>query len=132
MFQGRYENLAVADLARAGNVGDGLDHLVDTVVVNREFELYLRKEINDVLSSSIKFSVAFLPPEALDLGHSDALYANFRQGLPDVVQLERLDDRGDHFHEELQYVTGRSLTVILRGPDGPPRKTAPSLCFSTA
>src|SRR5882672_502894 len=128
--QFRHENLAVADLARPGYVGDGLDHLVDPVIVNREFELYLWKEINDVLGSSIQFSVTFLPSEALDLGHSDALNTDLRQGLADVVELERLDDRGHHFHESPQYVTGGSLTVIVNAPDWEAGRDLQSMLFN--
>jgi hypothetical protein len=42
--------------------------------------------------------VAFLPAETLDLCHGNTLYADFRQGRPDVVELEGFDDGDDHFH----------------------------------
>jgi len=39
-----------------------------------------------------------LATEALNLGHGDALYADPRQRLSHVVQLERFDDCSDQFH----------------------------------
>jgi hypothetical protein len=42
--------------------------------------------------------MAFLPAETLDLGHSDSLNANFCERLPNVVELEGLDDGRNKFH----------------------------------
>jgi hypothetical protein len=42
--------------------------------------------------------VTFLPSETLHFGDRQAAYADFRQGLAHLVELERLDDRFDLFH----------------------------------
>jgi hypothetical protein len=62
--------------------------------------LDLGREIDDVFGASIQLGVSLLPPEALDLGHGDPLYADSRQGLADLVELERLDDRSYQFHAD--------------------------------
>jgi len=42
--------------------------------------------------------MAFLTAETFDFSNSDALHTNLREGLADLVQLERLDDGGNEFH----------------------------------
>jgi hypothetical protein len=42
--------------------------------------------------------VTALAPEALHLRDRDALNSDIRDGLSDVIQLERLDDRGYQLH----------------------------------
>jgi len=42
--------------------------------------------------------VAFLAPKTFDFSHRNAIDADFRQRFPHVVELEWLDDGGDHFH----------------------------------
>src|SRR6185312_2003026 len=98
LFELENEDLAVADLAGVGGFFDRLDHAVEQVAFDRGLDLDLGQEIDDVFSAAIELGVSFLPPEALDLGDGDALHADRGQGLPDLVQLERLDDRGDQFH----------------------------------
>src|SRR6185437_5258010 len=98
LFELENEDLAVADLAGVGVFFDRLDHAVEQVAFDRGLDLDLGQEIDDVFSAAIELGVSFLPPEALDLGDGDALHADRGQGLPDLVQLERLDDRGDQFH----------------------------------
>src|SRR5690606_14937134 len=89
------KDLAVTDLAGVGCLGDRLDHPIELVVGNCHIDLHLRQEVDDVLSTAIQLSVSLLPTEAFDFGDGDALYADFRQRLAYVVQLERLDDGSD-------------------------------------
>jgi hypothetical protein len=93
------EDLAVTDLAGVGGLGDGLDHLIELVVGDGDFDLHLGQEVDHVLGTAIQLGVAFLPAEALDLGDGDALHADLRERLAHVVQLERLDDGSDQLHE---------------------------------
>ena len=97
LFEVGDEYLAVTDLAGSCRVGDGLDDLLGDVVVDGQFDLGLRQEVDDVLGAAVQLRVAALAPEALDLGDGDALYADVGDGLADVVELEGLDDRGDQF-----------------------------------
>jgi hypothetical protein len=43
--------------------------------------------------------MTLLASETFDLGHSYSLDAELGQGLPDVIEAEGFDDRGDHFHK---------------------------------
>src|SRR5207237_4157049 len=74
------------------------DDTVEQVILDRRFDLDLGQKIDDVLSASIQLGMALLPAEALDLGHGNPLYADGRQGLADLVELERFDDCGYQFH----------------------------------
>ncbi len=42
--------------------------------------------------------MAFLAPEALDLGDRDALHPDLRKRLAYIIELEGFYDGGDHFH----------------------------------
>src|SRR5207245_3943347 len=55
-------------------------------------------EVDGVLTAAVQLGVALLPAEAAHLGDRHADDADAGQGLLDVVQLERLDDRLDLFH----------------------------------
>src|SRR4029079_7547103 len=98
LFELENEDLPVADLAGVGRLFDRLDHAIEQVALDRGLDLDLRQEIDDILRTAIELGVSFLPAETLDLGDGDALHADCGQGLPDLVQLERLDDRGYQFH----------------------------------
>ena len=56
------------------------------------FNLRFRNEVHRVLGTTVKFGMAFLPTETLHLSHRQSLNAGFPKGLPDVLQLERLND----------------------------------------
>src|ERR1700728_103668 len=56
----RNEYLTVADLTRARRLNDGFHDPVHLLVVHRQLEFYLRQEVDDIFSSSIQLSVAFL------------------------------------------------------------------------
>jgi len=44
--------------------------------------------------------VALLPAESLDLRHGHAFHADFRQCVPDFIQLERFNNCFDFFHNK--------------------------------
>ncbi len=92
------EDLPVADLAGTCRVGDRLDNLLCNAVVDREFDLGLGQEIDNVLGATVKLRVAALSTKTLDLGDGDALDADVGYRLTDIVELERLDNRRNHFH----------------------------------
>ena len=73
--------------------------LVEQVVLDRGLDLHLRQEVDDVLGAAVELGVALLAPEALDLGDGDALHADGRERFAHLVELERLDDGGDQFHD---------------------------------
>src|SRR5450755_1749437 len=94
----RDEYLAVTNLARTRCADDGLYHLINLFVIYRQFEFHFWQEIDDVFRTSIKLSVAFLPSEAFDLCHGNALYPHIGEGGPNIVEFERFNDGDDHFH----------------------------------
>ena len=98
MFEVVNKNLAVADFSGACCTFDGFDRALDVFSVNRGFDLDLWQEVNHVLSAAIQLGMAFLTAKAFDFSNSDTLHANLREGLADLIQLERLDDGGDEFH----------------------------------
>src|SRR5690606_878262 len=54
--------------------------------------------VDDIFGAAIKLGVALLAPEALRLGHGNALQADLLQRFLDLVQLERLYDSLDLLH----------------------------------
>src|SRR5262245_57233432 len=93
------ENLAVANLAGLGSRADGLDDLVDQVVAYRDLDAGLGHEIDHVLSAAVELGMAALATEALHLGDGHARDPQVGKCRAHVVELERLDDRCDQFHQ---------------------------------
>ena len=98
LFEIGDEDLAVADLTGVRGIGYGLDDGRGLIVGDDGLQFQLGQKVDDVLRAAVKFGVAFLAPEALDLGHGHAGDADFGQRLAHVVEFERFDDGGDHFH----------------------------------
>src|SRR3546814_16737826 len=96
------ENLAVADAAGLRSVANGFDGLVCQFVGAHDLDLHLGQEVHDIFGAAIEFGMALLAPEALGLGHRDALQPDLLKCLFDFVQLERLYDSLDLFHVCLQ------------------------------
>src|SRR6056297_148917 len=108
LFDGADENLAVADFVGFGGVDDRFDGLIDLVVVDHHVDFHLGQEVDDIFGAAIKFGMAFLTAEALDLDDREALNTGVLQGFFDFVQFERLDDRFDLFHR-----AGLLATLVL-------------------
>src|SRR5262245_27654320 len=92
------EDLSVPDLAGLGRGGDGVDGLVDLVGRDRDFDLDFRQEAHRVFGTAINLRVALLAPVSLDLRHGHPVHADRGERVPDLVELERLDDGHDDFH----------------------------------
>ena len=93
------EDLAVADFTGFGSLGDGIDGLGYEVTIDRDFEFYLRKEIDRVFAAAVDFGVTFLTAEAFDFGHGHAFDTDLGEGVFNFLEFERLDDCDDEFHE---------------------------------
>ena len=104
---------AVADLAGAGRLHDRLDHRIHLIVGDRDLELDLRQEVDDVLRPAVQLSVALLAAEALHLGRGDPRHPGFRQRLAHVVHLEGLDDGHDHLHHVVSMSRARSIPALV-------------------
>jgi hypothetical protein len=57
------------------------------------------KKIDDVFGAAIELGVSLLPTEAFHFRDGNALDANRRERLADLVELEWLDDGGNEFHK---------------------------------
>src|SRR6267154_1356889 len=98
LLDGHDEDLAIADLARARCLANHLDGVLDHGIVDHDLDLDLGQKAHRVLRTTIDLGLALLPAEAFHFAHRQALDAERRQGVPDLVQLEGLEDRHDHFH----------------------------------
>src|SRR5688572_10253291 len=96
-----HEYLAVAGAAGARDVGDRLDHLVDDGVLDGELDPGFRLQVDAMRGAPVAFDVPELTAETQNLGHGQALNPDVRNGLPQVIQLEGLDDCGDQLHRRL-------------------------------
>src|SRR3546814_227824 len=66
--------------------------------LHRDLQLYLRQQVDGVFGTAIQLGMAFLASEPTNLGHGHPLHADIRQRLAYGIELERFDDRNQHFH----------------------------------
>ena len=116
------ENLAVPDLVGLSGVHDGLDSLVDLIVVQNHFDLHLGQEIHHIFGAAIQFGVPFLTTKAFDFDHAQTLNADVLQRFLHLVQFEGFDDGFDLLHHgapgSMAPCLGRSDHFPLRGAIG--------------
>src|SRR6478736_1173799 len=122
------EDLAVTDAARLGALFDRVDDLMNHLIGDDDLELDLGHEVHDVGRAAVHFLLAAGTAEAFDLGHGHALDTDFGQGILDLVQLERLDNRLDLLHLALHLFLGG----IARREASPPAAGAPLRSLSPA
>src|SRR5574340_1820912 len=99
LLQAGDEDLAVADLAGVGGLLDRLDHALQQFGPDGDLDLRFGQKIDYVFRAAIQFGVALLPTEPLDFRDRQAGDADGGQRLAHFVQLERLDDCRDEFHD---------------------------------
>ena len=75
-----------------------LHDLFGEAVRDGDLDLDLRKEADVVFRAPVYFRLTLLPAEALHLRDGEALHAERRERLSDVVQLEGLDDGYNQLH----------------------------------
>lgn len=92
------EYLALTDPAGFGLLLNQLHHLRHPVVLHDHLDLDFGNEVDLVLRPAIDLAVAPLSSEPLDLGHGEAFYAQTRETLLQIIQLEGFDDRFNFFH----------------------------------
>ena len=80
---------------------NGFDDMLHLVVVHGGFNLDLGQKIHHVLGAPVQLGVAFLAAKTLDLRHGDTAYADVRERLAHLVQLEGFDDGGHDAHAVL-------------------------------
>src|SRR5450432_167530 len=92
-------HLAVTNLAGLGRLDDHIDHVFDVIVVNQHLDTNLGYEVDLVLRAAIDLGVPTLAAVAVCFAHRHSCDAECLQRRLHVVELERLDDRGDQPHE---------------------------------
>src|SRR5471030_190420 len=92
------EDLAVADLTGAGGCGDRLDHLIDEVRIDRDFDLQLGQKAHRIFCAPIDFGMAFLSAVALHFRHRQPVHANGGERVAHLLEFERLYHCHYYFH----------------------------------
>src|SRR5215469_5428847 len=72
----RNPDLAVADLAGAGRLDDGLGHPLGELLVDQYLDADLRDELDRVLGPAVDLGVPPLPTISLDLGDGQAQHTD--------------------------------------------------------
>src|SRR5258708_24660091 len=89
-----------------GGLLDGLDGALDLGVIDHDLDLHLGQEAHQVLGAAIDLGLALLTAETLDLADREPRDADTGQGVPHLVELERLDDGRHEFHAQSSSLFG--------------------------
>lgn len=100
-FHIRDENLSVADAPCLSGIANRFDHSVRIFICKHHLDLHLRQKVDDIFCAAIKFSMAFLTTKALGFRNRYSLESDFLKGFLHFIELERLNDRFDLFHEKI-------------------------------
>src|SRR5207245_6654563 len=101
-----HENLAIADLAGARRLDDGLDYMLDHLFVDHDLHLHFRQEIDHIFGAAIQFGMPFLTSETLHFSHGQAGDADFSQRFTHFIQLEWFDNVGYLLHMHSSTIRG--------------------------
>src|SRR5256885_9329580 len=118
------EDLAVADLAGARRLDDGIDGALDLVVRHHHLDLHFRQEIDHVLGAAVELGMALLAAEALDLGDGQAGDADFGERFAHFVELEGFDDGLDLLHLRSPTGEGHCIVATWKASASPIRSPA--------
>src|SRR5207249_3726512 len=100
----RNEYFTVAYLARRSCFYDSVNHLVDKVIRQDEFEFDFGQKIHAIFPATINFGVALLPPMTAHIEYRHALHAELSQGFLYRFKSGRLNNRFKFCHLSiLQY-----------------------------
>src|SRR5205085_8395456 len=113
-------NLAIADLASLGRIGDGLNGLLDLTVVDRDIEAQLGEEIHRIFGAAINLGVPLLTAISLDFRDGHPLHPDGHEGVANLFELEWFDDGGDQFHGWSRVEAIRATAKKLVGATGRP------------
>src|SRR5205823_799656 len=83
----RRPHLAVADLAGAGRLHDGVHDALHVGVVGHHLDAHLGEELHRVLGAPVHLGVAALASEAPDLGDGHAVHVQRSEGILHVLEL---------------------------------------------
>src|SRR5688572_31523313 len=108
MFDGRDEDLAVANLAGLSRGFDGLNDFVGAVRRNGDLDPDFGKKIHGVFGPAINFRMALLAAVTLDLGDGQSLHTDAGEGVVDVLEL-----RSEEHTSELQSQSNLVCRLLL-------------------
>ena len=97
-FQRPDKYFPVPDFAGFGIILYNLNNFFRYLVFDDHIDLYFGHEVHLVLGTTKHFTVASLPPEALNFSDGHSVHSNTVQGFLDVFKFERFDDGFDFFH----------------------------------
>ena len=85
-------------LGGLGLGGDRFDHRCRHFRFDGDLDFELGQEAHGVFGAAIDFRMPLLTPIPFDLRHGHSLDTQCGEGFPHLVQLERLNNRGDKLH----------------------------------
>ncbi len=115
LLQGRYEYLAVSDLAGLGLFLYGAHGLFDHRIRHYGLDLHLWDKRDVILSAAVKFDMAFLSAEALHLGDRHPLDTDLIEGVFYFVKFKRFNYGFYLFHIFLLSVAMPGLEIGICG-----------------
>src|SRR5262249_46226754 len=98
VINGGHENFTVSDFPGPGGVCQNVDDLADPRVGCDDLQLDFRNQVDCVFGAAINFRVPLLPSMATNLANGTPVPSDARQRGFNVVQLVRLNDGFDFFH----------------------------------
>ncbi len=105
------ENLTVTNAARLGCLADSFNGAIDGFVGDDDFDFHFWKKIDDIFRATVKLGMALLSAETLGFNYSNTLQTNFLKGFLHFIELERLNDGFDLFHQRIVSALVRKWTL---------------------
>jgi hypothetical protein len=91
---------AIVDAPCSRLANNGSNGAPDTAVGNHDLKLELRQKFIEVLTAARGAAMIHMAPQHLYFADGYSFDAYFDQGFPNIIQLERLDDRLDLLHRQ--------------------------------
>src|ERR1035438_3737424 len=98
LLQLEHPHFPIAGFPSPRHVTNRFHYLLCNRIVHREFYLGLGHKVDPVFSAAIAFHSPKLSSVSLYFGDGNALNADVRHRLPNLVHLEGLDDGSDQLH----------------------------------
>src|ERR1043165_6329117 len=98
IFDIRYKNFSVTDLAGLGRLHDRRNGRFHLAVGQHPFDFDFRQEIHRLFAAAINFRVAFLAAESFHFGNGHSFDAHVSEGILHFFELEWFYDCFDFLH----------------------------------
>lgn len=87
LLDGADEDFAVADLAGASRVGNGVNDFINLRVFDGDFDFDLRQKVDGVFGATVAFDVTLLAATTANVGNGHTHDADIGEGTFDILQL---------------------------------------------